>query len=123
MSDVTHYARARKWLDDPATVIPDDVRATLDAALAVSTAQRETEKAIGRLTARVDVLTTTLEGVGRTLAPRPLVQIGDIAINPAAVTMIERDYPDAPSVEVHMEPMSRTVSRELAAAAGILGAL
>jgi hypothetical protein len=49
MSDVTHFVRARKWLDDPETVIPDDLRAELNAALAVSVAQRETAAEIRQM--------------------------------------------------------------------------
>lgn len=49
MADVTHYVRARKWLDDPETRIPDDVRAEIDALLAISTAERETAVELRRV--------------------------------------------------------------------------
>lgn len=91
MADVTHYVRARTWIDDPGNVIPDDVKAQINASLAVSTAQREVEKALSRLAERLAQLAAELSRSLRALVHRDCyVEIAEgIFVNPRRVAMIE----------------------------------
>lgn len=65
MADVTHYARARKLLDDGAHLTVFE-RASLDALLAISTAQRETAAEVRYLYNRVGV---ALDEIREAVAP------------------------------------------------------
>lgn len=94
MSDITHYARARKWLDDPATTIPDDVRGQINASLAISTAQRETEKTISRfadrLADRISQLSIeTTRALASLVRDRYTEVDNGLFVNAAHVTVIE----------------------------------
>lgn len=91
MSDVTHYSRARKWLDDPGTKIPDEVRADLNAALAISTAQRETEKTTGRLVERVADIRTTIERASDATRPHLVPVDATFHVSPAHVASVEAE--------------------------------
>jgi hypothetical protein len=92
MADVTLYVRARMWLDDPKTKVPELDRHNLNALLAVSQAERETateirlfrNQLIDLLTEVVEPLVDLLKAAQDEPLPEPIVS----AVSAATVASV-----------------------------------
>ena len=107
MADVSHYIRARKWLDDPSTELPALDRAFVNAELATSTAMREVGSEIRQLSNRIEQCfddafgLTAGDPAGKVLTLLPRLNYVDLdAVSVAVAAEVAARKAPAPQVSV-----------------------